>query len=381
MFKGCLSDKILYISAFLNENLSTDRNTGIVQKTGFLKIYRIVCRDGLKRIIFSEKNRDFMSLKNVFLKESLREQLLKTRYVSILDNARLCTDQSQTADAFSSKWSLYDYESEEFQAMVNHQKKWYLELYGFETETALAEYLSQCEFVLDAGAGTGYKAAWFAELSPATTVIAVDISSSLQVASQHYSHLENLYFIQGDIGDLGEINDNSFDYVSCDQVIHHTAVPFETLTELHRLTKQSREIAVYVYRKKALPRELIDDYFREQSKLMSHDELMDMSRSLTQLGKKLDELNIVMDFPSIPQLGINGGEMSLQRFIYWNFLKCFWNPEQGEKNSTLINYDWYSPSQATRYNEEEFRAWASDLDMKVTHFHSEEACYSARFLK
>lgn len=48
--------------------------------------------------------------------------------------------------------------------------------------------------------------------------------------------------------------------------------------------------------------------------------------------------------------------------IYWNFIKCFWNEELGYDTSVATNFDWYSPSNAKRYSEE-------------------EACYSGRFLK
>jgi len=73
--------------------------------------------------------------------------------------------------------------------------------------------------------------------------------------------------------------------------------------------------------------------------------------------------------------------MTVQRFLYWNFLKCYWNEEQGEHNSVMINYDWYSPSQAFRYSEEEFRTWIVKEQLQEIHFHKEQACYSGRFLK
>ena len=289
--------------------------------------------------------------------------------------------QEQTAKVFSDKWNLYTYESLEFQKMVENQKRWYLELYGFSSEKALGDYLRECRYVLDAGSGTCYKAAWFAELSPSTIVVAADISDAIVKAATYYKRFENLFFVQCDISSMPFWKDEIFDYVSCDQVIHHTADPFKTFRELVRLTTENRELAVYVYRKKALPRELLDEYFRDFSKTLSHEDLMEFSRQVTALGKVLSSVGDELEFPSVPLLGIEGGRMTAQRFLYWNFMKCYWNEEQGEHNSLMTNYDWYSPSQAFRYSEEEFREWTLSEQLEITHFHKEYACYSGRFLK
>ncbi len=75
------------------------------------------------------------------------------------------------------------------------------------------------------------------------------------------------------------------------------------------------------------------------------------------------------------------GKMNIQRFIYWNFLKCYWNEELGEQTSLSINYDWYSPSNAFRYNKDEFEKLLISANFKISKYHSEEACYAGRFLK
>ena len=74
---------------------------------------------------------------------------------------------------------------------------------------------------------------------------------------------------------------------------------------------------------KGLPRELLDDYFRENHAVFSKKQLWKLSEEVLALGKMLNELNIRANFPDLPSLGIKGGEMDLQRFIYWNFIKCF----------------------------------------------------------
>lgn len=83
-----------------------------------------------------------------------------------------------------------------------------------------------------------------------------------------------------------------FDYVSCDQVIMNTGNPDNTFAELMRITKGGGEVSCYVYKKKALARELLDDYFRVKCKEFSHDDLMQLSKQLTELGKTLSDLKV-----------------------------------------------------------------------------------------
>lgn len=297
------------------------------------------------------------------------------------DISNLSDNQLQTKDAFSKKWSMSDYENIDFTKALEFQKNWYLSLYGFESEKELMRYLRPCKLILDAGSGHGGKAAWFAQLSPSTTIVATDISDSIIAASEYYKHYDNMLFIQCDIAEMSFFPNNYFDYVSCDQVIHHTKEPPKTFKELVRVARINHDISCYVYRKKALPRELLDDYFREFSKQLTHDEIMELSKELTELGRILSKIIKVIEFPSIPLLGIEGGKMTVQRFLYWNFIKCYWNKDLGKDTSILTNYDWYSPSQAFRYTKQEFLDWIEQESLDKVHFHSEQACYSGRFKK
>ncbi|MCX5829555.1 MAG: class I SAM-dependent methyltransferase [Deltaproteobacteria bacterium] len=288
-------------------------------------------------------------------------------------------DQAQTNEAFSDKWTAYE-KSNEKERCYEFQKHWYLSLYGFSSEETLSTFLCDKKVIFDAGCGLGYKAAWFADLAPDSLVIGMDFSEIVRLAAQNYSHLSNLFFIRGDIA-MTTFPDSSIDYVSCDQVIQHTQNPNKTFEEFTRITKKGGEIACYFYAKKALPRELIDDYFRTQCTNMTSDELWEMSAQLAELGRRLSELQISFDCPEIPALGIKGGVYDIQRFVYWNFLKCFWNEHLGRETSVMTNFDWYSPSNARRFSEEEIMALVTNNGLSIVHFHHEEACYSGRFIR
>jgi ubiquinone/menaquinone biosynthesis C-methylase UbiE len=287
-------------------------------------------------------------------------------------------NQQQTNAAFSDKWNRYE-RSDEKERLYEFQRQWYLKLYGFADEQNLAEHLRHCKVIFDAGCGLGYKAAWFARLAPQALVIGMDFSDAARQAAATYSELPNLFFIQGDIANTGFLAD-SIDYVSCDQVIMHTENPEATFVELARIARSGGgQVACYFYAKKALPRELLDDHFRARTHELSRESLWEMSEQLTELGRRLSELNVSFDAPEIPLLGIKGGKTDIQRFIYWNFIKCFWNADLGRETSVVTNYDWYSPSNARRFSEQDVRKIITDAGLSEVHFHAEEACFSGRF--
>jgi SAM-dependent methyltransferase len=287
--------------------------------------------------------------------------------------------QRQTNEMFSEKWSIKDTKLI-LGGIQKFQQEWYLKLYGFKTEKNLKKFLQNRKVIFDAGCGLGYKTAWFANLAPESYVIGMDYSDSVINASKYYKNIRNLFFVKGDIATTN-IKPRSLDYISCDQVIHHTENPEKTFSHLSELLKKKAEFSCYVYAKKALPRELLDDHFRTIVSKCTKKELWDLSAQLTQLGKTLSELKLNVTIQEIPLLGIKGGEYDIQRFIYWNFLKCFWNEEFGWDNSVMTNFDWYSPVNAARYNEKEFRKWVENNLLKIQYFHKEEACFSGRFLK
>lgn len=302
---------------------------------------------------------------------------LDLNYALLSDQAAV-PEQAQTNEVFSEKWGKYD-QSPEKQRLYDLQKRWYLDLYGFESEAALGAFLRNRPVIFDAGCGLGYKAAWFAELAPESLVVGMDFSSAAQHAARAYSSFPNLYFLQGDIA-ATPLRDGCLDYVSCDQVIQHTQDPDRTFAELTRLTSPGRgEFACYFYAKKALPRELLDEHFRTKCREMTSAEIWEMSEQLTELGRRLSALDVSFDAPAVPALGIKGGRIDIQRFIYWNFLKCYWNEQLGRETSVVTNFDWYSPSNARRYSEAEVTALVAAHDLTVEHFHREEACYSGRF--
>lgn len=288
-------------------------------------------------------------------------------------------NQVQTEQIFSDKWTAVE-QYKNVEKLYEFQFDWFLKLYGFGSEEILKQYLSNKPFIIDTGCGLGYKAAWFAQLAPESIVLGIDISDALDLAAKNFSHLPNLFFLKGDIANTG-LKSNCIDFVVCDQVIMHTETPEKTFTHLASITRYGGEFACYVYSKKALPRELVDDYFRKATHQINNEEMWQFSEQLTELGKRLSSLNIEFESPEIPLLGITGGKYDIQRFIYWNFLKCFWRDDWGFDLCKSTNYDWYAPSNAKRFSKQEFLNMISNNQLEISFFHEEEACYSGRFFK
>lgn len=161
----------------------------------------------------------------------------------------------------------------------------------------------------------------------------------------------------------------------------HTENPEKTFSHLSSIITPGGEFACYVYSKKAVPRELVDDYFRKETHEISNEQMWEFSEQITELGKRLSALKISFESPDIPLLGIKGGVYDVQRFIHWNFIKCFWKDDWGFELSKSTNYDWYAPSNAKRFSKQEFLDMAVENNLQVRYLHEEEACYSGRFLK
>ena len=70
----------------------------------------------------------------------------------------------------------------------------------------------------------------------------------------------------------------------------------------------------------------------------------------------------------IPLLGVKAGEYDVQRFIYWHFLKCFWDESDNFERSVGVNFDWYSPKFAFRHTPKEVKTWFKESKLKITNF-------------
>ncbi|MGQ9628971.1 MAG: methyltransferase domain-containing protein [bacterium] len=248
--------------------------------------------------------------------------------------------------------------------------RWFLERYGWESEEDLRRYISSRRMILDAGTGLGRVIKDFCELGAIDggfEIFGVELSDCADEAYQNVGGFRNVHIIQGDITRL-PFEKGSFDFILSDGVLHHTPDTRVSFLTLSRYLQKNGEIAIYVYRKKGPIREFCDDYIRKFSTSLSADDCWRFSESITKLGRSLSDLKVEFEVPEdIPILGIRAGRYNLQRFIYWNILKCYWNDELSFDENNLVNFDWYHPRDAHRHTVDEVESWFDEAGLKIKH--------------
>ena len=282
----------------------------------------------------------------------------------------------QTVRSFSQKWDKHRYYRTHTGAFYT---QWYIDRYSLGDMAGFESFLSERRFVLDAGTGSGRDAANFAAHSHAT-VYGLDTSWDALLVASRDEPAPNHNFVNADVNKM-PFADEFFDFVNCDQVIHHTPDPPQTFNNLRNKLKTGGEVCCYVYRKKSAIREYVDDYVRERIKDKPIDEVLDAMEGFTKLGKAFSDLNATVEISEdIPILGIAKGTYDVQRFLHWNVMKCFWNDDFDFFTNNIINFDWYHPVYCFRYEPDEFRAWF-DKGWDILAWDEREAGISCRARK
>lgn len=288
-------------------------------------------------------------------------------------------DFVRTEEAFSAKWRKH-HKNHQAKDWINFQKKWFLERYGWKTESNFKKFLNTKNKILDAGTGIG-NSAKFLSLNPDADVFALDASDSVDFAYEKYGKLPNVHFLQADLRQL-PFSKKFFDYIYSDQVLHHTKNTGTSFKYLTKFLTNSGHISIYVYNKKAPVREYVDDYIRKTTVKMSVEECTEFSKQMAYLGRSLSKLKKKIKIPyDIPILGVKSGEYDVQRFIYWHFLKCFWDESDNFERSVGVNFDWYSPKYAYRHTPPEVKKWFKETKIKITSFKEIESGISVTGLK
>lgn len=275
---------------------------------------------------------------------------------------------NNTARSFSDKW--HKNTDLAFANTLNPDSDifhWITGRNGYSNKEELKAFLATKHRILDAGCGNGRVTALLRSYSdPETTqVVGIDLTAA-DVAAKNLENYKNVQFftknLQDDLTELGK-----FDYIYCQEVLHHTGNARKGFDNLVKLLKPGGEIAIYVYKKKAPVREFVDDYIREKIAGMDYEAAMQQCNQITALGKALTEQNIKLQVPAVDILEIPAGEYDLQRFVYHFFAKIFWNNEFNFDDNAVINYDWYHPQDCTRHTIDEVREWFLDNGLTINH--------------
>lgn len=291
------------------------------------------------------------------------------------------TLDEQTVRSFGEKWEKHRYYRDHTRAFYT---SWYVARFGFGDAAGLAKFLADKRYVLDAGTGAGRDAQNFTDAAPESVVFGVDTSwhaLATNAANARERGAKPGRLVHADLHHL-PFPDGFFDFVNCDQVIHHTPDPRAAFEALTKKLRVGGEVATYVYRKKSVIREFTDDFVRDRIKAGSFEEALAVTEGITKLGKAFAELNQRVTIEEdIPVLGITKGDYDVQRFLHWHVLKCFWNADFDFFTNNVVNADWYHPVHCHRFTPEEFRAWFDESAWDVQAWDEQEAGISCRARK
>jgi SAM-dependent methyltransferase len=275
--------------------------------------------------------------------------------------------QAKTTVTFSDKWSRF----KNYGLEAEHQtflRGWYCKKLGLPDETALRQFYRGKTAILEVGPGSGFNSRFMAENSPGT-VIAADISEAAHTTYGNTKDLANCHVVQADVMNL-PFPDNHFDFAIADGVLHHTPDTRAAVAAMYSKVRPGGQFFFYVYKKMGAARQFCDAHIREHFTRMDPEACYAACEPITELGRELSKLKakITLTKP-IPVLGIPAGEHDVQRLLYYNFVKCFWNDAFDYETNNMVNFDWYHPHNAWQHTEDEVRGWLRDLGVTEFAFH------------
>lgn len=268
----------------------------------------------------------------------------------------------RTLDSFSGKWDhvpqlgIGDPEKERF------WDAWTASKLGFDSPEELYAFVSTRRRILDVGCGAGQKLRMMGTLSPGL-MFGVDLSTAADHAYRNTCHLPNVTVVQADLFAL-PFPERSFDFVISDGVLHHTPDTRAAFQCVTPFVAEGGILAIHVYRQMNPIREFADDYLRARMTQMTPEACWEACKPITRLGQALSELDTEIEIPDdIPLLGFRAGRQNLQRFLYYEVLKCYWNDLFTFDENNQGVFDHYHPAYAHRHTVDEVQAWCDEAGL------------------
>jgi len=272
------------------------------------------------------------------------------------------SSQRATSETFSFKWSTFTTYGDDRKEQ-NFLFEWYRRKFGLREDQDLADFYRNRDYVLEVGPGSGFNTRFAAEHCQGK-VLAADVSAAADTTFSKTGHLPNCAVIRADLMDL-PFQDELFDLIVADGVLHHTPNTEAAMRALYRKVKPGGQFFFYLYKKMGPARQFCDEYIRQELSKLSPTECLEACRALTELGRELSRLGaqITLTKP-VEVLGIPAGSHDVQRLLYYNFLKCFWNEAFDFETNNMINFDWYHPHDAWQHTLEEVEGWLITLGIR-----------------
>lgn len=277
-------------------------------------------------------------------------------------------EQSKTNATFSDKWRRF----KTYGLDAAHQDflfGWYCKKLDLPDIDALKQFYAGKRRVLEVGPGSGFNTKFIAENCPGE-VFALDVSDAALTTHENTRHLGNCTVVQADLM-LSPFPDDHFDCIIADGVLHHTPDTRAAVHALYRKLAPGGQFFFYVYRQMGAARTFTDQHVRQAFTQLSPEDCYKACEGLTDLGRELAKLEakITLD-KAIPALGIPAGTHDVQRLLYYNFIKCFWNDAFDYETNNMVNFDWYHPHNAWQHTQAEVEGWLRELGVRDYAFHN-----------
>ena len=276
-------------------------------------------------------------------------------------------EQAKTNETFSDKWTRFN----NYGLEPQHEEflfGWYCKKFGLSSRAELEAFYRKRRRILECGCGSGFNSRFMARHCPGE-VFALDVSAAAFTTFENTKDLPNCTVVQADLMEA-PFPDGHFDFIIADGVLHHTPNTRAAVEALYRKLAPAGEFFFYVYKKMGPARQFCDQHIREAFTQLTTDDCYAACEGLTELGRELSRLNvkITLDKP-IHVLGIPAGTHDVQRLIYYNFVKCFWNDAFDYETNNMVNFDWYHPHYAWQHTPDEVEGWLNELGVSDYRFH------------
>lgn len=284
------------------------------------------------------------------------------------DKGRAAADkQAKTTTTFSDKWrrfKSYGLEPQHGEFLF----EWYRKKFGLAEREDVAGFYRDRGRVLEVGPGSGFNTRFIASHCKGR-VFALDVSDAAHTTFENTRDLTNCTVVQADLMDA-PFADDFFDLIVADGVLHHTPDTRAAVAALLAKVRPGGQFFFYVYRKMGAARQFCDALIREKFTQLAPEDCYKACEGLTELGRELSKLNASITLEAgVPALGIPPGTHDVQRLLYYNFVKCFWNDAFDFETNNMVNFDWYHPHDAWQHTQEEVEGWLRELGVSQYAFH------------
>ena len=224
-------------------------------------------------------------------------------------------------------------------------KTWLLKKYFDGAHGNLvAEYGGGGKRILDAGCGSGATAiVLFGDLLRCNHYVGIDSEDITSMAADRFhEHAYPGEFVQMDIEELVDSDQEPFDVILAEGVLHHTNNVEKSIWALSKVLKPGGKLMFYVSTCESPLRKASDALIKKHVGEMTEDDAFAALMPLTKLGQALGKLDqtIVLDEP-IDVLGIPAGTHDLQRLFYYHVCKLYHKDAYSLEELNHHNFDWF----------------------------------------